>query len=331
MAVTEFDPAARARDSATPAAPDGRALAILTSVIRAGDDDAAAATTADAAASYGEHGYVVRRGVVDAESCARLLAAYRAEVKPARDFMAARPDVARDAPIYTPGGFVREAVANFHHEPPGRFPGFHDAGLAVLADAGLHAFVRALLGEEGLVVESLVYEGNPKTWPHQDEWYFDSRPPGRMVGCWIALEPIDPGAGRFFVVPGSHRLDMRAYGVPFDVSVDVKPYERLVVDVVRREGLAYHAPTLDAGDVVFWDGRTIHGTLETQNEDRSRASLNLHVVPASGGYQRFGRFPVDLEPRRVRGVLVHVPTPLGARVRDVARALLEKEGRPPRR
>jgi phytanoyl-CoA hydroxylase len=277
----------------------------------------------DAAGDYARNGYVVLRGVVARAACERAIAAFRSEVKVSPDFLAqrAREAAATGGAVFTDSGFLRAPISDFHLQPPGRFPAFHDAALAVLADAGLHAALRLVLGEPGVVVESLFYEGNPRTWAHQDGWYFDSDPQGRLLGCWIALETIHPGAGRFFVYPGSHRLDMRSYGVAFDVSVDKAPYERLVLDVVRREGLACRAPALETGDVLFWNARTIHGTLETRQAGVSRSSLNLHLVPASGGLRRFGR-PVPLEPHEVRGVLVHRPLEIDDRVRNLARTLM---------
>jgi phytanoyl-CoA hydroxylase len=286
------------------------------------------AAPGDAAGDYARNGYVVLRGVVAPAACQRAVSAFRSEVKVSPDFLAerAREAAATGGTVFTESGFLRAPLSDFHLQPPGRFPAFHDAALVVLADADLHASVRLVLGEPGVVVESLYYEGNPHTWAHQDGWYFDSDPPGRLLGCWIALETIHPGAGRFFVYPGSHRLDMRSYGVPFDVSGDKEPYERLVLDVVRREGLACLAPALEAGDVLFWNGRTIHGTLETSEAGVSRSSLNLHLVPASGGLRRFGR-PVPVEPHDVRGVPVHRPLEIDERVRNLARALLPKGAR----
>jgi phytanoyl-CoA hydroxylase len=292
----------------------------------------------DASGYYQQHGYIVFRGLVDAAACERLLAAFRREVKSSRDLLLERtredarvgPAIAK--PMFTESGFLRGPISNFHTQDPRRFPDFHRCGLAVLADPHLHRAVRLLLGEEAIVVESLYYEGNPKTWAHQDAWYFDSQPPGRMIGCWIALEPIAPGAGRFFVYPGSHRLDMRGYGVPFDVAVDSKPYERLVLDVVRKEALPCRVPALETGDVVFWNGGTIHGTLETSEPGLSRSSLNLHLVPASGGFCRFSVYQEALAPEVLLGVKVHAPSPPAApaaaigRVTNVTQELLSRGG-----
>jgi ectoine hydroxylase-related dioxygenase (phytanoyl-CoA dioxygenase family) len=46
-------------------------------------------------------------------------------------------------------------------------------------------------------------KGNPETWAHQDTYCLDAEELGRMTAAWIALEDSHPGAGRFYVYPGS--------------------------------------------------------------------------------------------------------------------------------
>jgi phytanoyl-CoA hydroxylase len=261
----------------------------------------------EARAALEAQGYVVLPRLIPADACAAVREAFRREVKPDEDFLRARPGINRRKPLFTEAGFVREPVSDFQSLPPERFPAFHKSGLALITHAELHRAARALMREDAVVVETNVYEGNPVTWTHQDEWYFDSAPAGRLLGCWIALEDVAEGAGRFFVYPGSHKLDMRGYGVGFDVSVDVRPYMRLVEDVIARERLAREAPALDTGDVVFWTAKTIHGTMESTDATKSRASMNLHLIPASCGYIRFGKHRVGLSVRDVDGVGVHFP------------------------
>src|SRR3546814_11124767 len=76
--------------------------------------------------------------------------------------------------------------------------------------------VRTIRGEAGKIVQSMYFEGNPATWAHQDSYYLDAEVLGRMVGAWIAVEDIAPGAGRFFIYPGSHRLDVARNGGKVD-------------------------------------------------------------------------------------------------------------------
>jgi phytanoyl-CoA hydroxylase len=49
--------------------------------------------------------------------------------------------------------------------------------------------------------------------------------------------------------------------------------------VNRQECENDHAPALKTGDVLFWNSRTIHGSLPTIDERYSRKSLTCHYVP----------------------------------------------------
>ncbi len=102
-----------------------------------------------------------------------------------------------------------------------------------------------------------------------------------MVAAWVALEDIHPGAGRFFVYPGSHRIDLRKNGGDFDIAFHHDRYKTLIVDVIVRHGLELRAPALQRGDVLFWNSKTIHGSLSTLGTTRTRQSLTAHYIPTS--------------------------------------------------
>src|SRR2546430_17089029 len=87
--------------------------------------------------------------------------------------------------------------------------------MSVITHPSLHRRFEAILGEPGKIVQSMYFEGNPKTWAHQDTYYLDSMEIGGMAGAWIAVEDIHPGAGRFFVYSGSHVIEIRKNGGDF--------------------------------------------------------------------------------------------------------------------
>src|SRR3546814_4143074 len=97
--------------------------------------------------------------------------------------------------------------------------------------------VRTIRGEAGKIVQSMYFEGNPATWAHQDSYYLDAEVLGRMVGAWIAVEDIAPGAGRFFIYPGSHRLDVARNGGKVDIAFNHGRYKQLVTDCIRTRGM----------------------------------------------------------------------------------------------
>src|SRR5262249_6961195 len=154
------------------------------------------------------------------------------------------------------------------------------------------------------VVQSMYFEGNPTTWAHQDTYYLDSADIGRMTAAWIAVEDIKPGAGRFFVYPGSHKIDVARNGGDFDIAFNHDRYKQLVVDLIRRLKLRCHAPALRKGDVLFWAAKTIHGSLETRQPQHSRSSITAHMIPASTDFLQYQTRRRQLRLRVFDGVLV---------------------------
>jgi phytanoyl-CoA hydroxylase len=166
---------------------------------------------------------------------------------------------------------------------------------------------RAIFAEDGKLVQSMYFEGNSETWPHQDTYYLDSEAIGTMAACWYALEDIDAGAGRFFVLPGSHKIDMVKNGKNFDVAFNHSRYKELVKKIIIDKQLEFRAPFLRKGDILFWNAKLIHGSLRTSRPGFSRSSLTSHFIPAS---HRFLQFQSKIKPLKLRnysGMEFHCP------------------------
>jgi phytanoyl-CoA hydroxylase len=257
--------------------------------------------------AYERDGYVVVPGLVDGACCDRAREAFAHEIKPYRGHLYRQASANPEINLFTPNGFVLNSILNIQDIPRARFPAFVASGMDVLTHAPLQQAVKALLGEPGVLVQSMYFEGNPATWAHQDTYYLDATRLGAMAGAWIALEDIAEGAGRFFVVPRSHRIDMAKNGGNFDVAFHHERYKQLVLDVIASEKMETHAPALRRGDVLFWSSRTIHGSLETSRPEYSRNSITGHFIPRSTRLLQF-----QTRPRRMRitdenGLAVHHP------------------------
>jgi ectoine hydroxylase-related dioxygenase (phytanoyl-CoA dioxygenase family) len=106
--------------------------------------------------------------------------------------------------------------------------------------------------------------------PHQDNFYLRVDP-GTCVAAWMALDACDEENGCMTMVPGSHRLPLLCTeradtAVSFtDVTVPVPPH------------LPRRACVMDAGDVVFFHGSTIHGS-EPNRSTRFRRALIAHYA-----------------------------------------------------
>ena len=257
---------------------------------------------------YDAEGYVVVRGPVPGELCERARAAFADEVKPYqgplyRQTTSGSPE----RHVFSEHGYLLNPILNLQSLRHSRFPKFRTACLAILTHPELQRAVEAILGEPGTIVQSMYFEGNSATWAHQDAYYLDSAGPGGMVGAWVALEDIAAGAGRFFVYPQSHLIDLAPNRGDLDIAFHHGRYKQYVLDVIAAYGLTLRAPALRRGDVLFWSTRTIHGSLETTEPQHSRSSITAHLLAASSELLQFQRRRRRLAPVLINGVRVHMP------------------------
>lgn len=256
---------------------------------------------------YAEHGYVVIRNLIPVPTCDQARTAFVNEVKPYNGHLYRQASASPERHRLSPHGYVLNSLLNLQDIRRSRFPQFYEAGMNVLTSAPLLEAVQALFHEPGRLVQSMYFEGNPVTWAHQDTYYLDSDRLGGMTGAWIALEDIHHGAGRFYVYPGSHRIDMVRNGGDFDIAFNHLRYKQLVIDVINRHGLECRVPALNKGDVLFWSSKTIHGSLETQSEEHSRNSITAHFIPLSTQFVQYQTRVRKLHLRQERGLEVHSP------------------------
>lgn len=297
-----------ARDDAYPIeAPDGARIRVPYRIDEASDPYLRLRDPASFRAYYEANGYVIARALLPGALCDAAREAFAAEMKPYRGYVYRQASAVPERNVFTEHGHVLNSILNLQDLPRREFPRLREAGLAVITGEGLQRTFATLLGEPPTVVQSMYFEGNPVTWAHQDTYYLDSADLGRMVGAWVALEDIHPGAGRFYVYPRSHLVDMRKNGGDFDIAFNHARYKTLVLDVVKAHGLRCHAPALNKGDVLFWGSKTIHGSLETTEGGRSRASITAHAIPSSRPFLQYQSREKRLRLQRIGGAAVHCP------------------------
>lgn len=263
---------------------------------------------------YSEYGYVVVRGLVPTATIERANRAFDHEVLPSGRFIYRQATANPERNVFSSHGFMLNSLLNLQSLDPRYYGGFRDAAQDVLADAGMQRIVRGLFNDPGKLVQSMYFHGNPVTWPHQDTYYLDSEHLGSMGAAWIAAEDIAPGAGRFFIYPRSHKIDMQRNGGDFDIAFHHDRYKQLVKDIIQNQRLQCRAPALAKGDVLFWHARTIHGSLPTSQPDRSRRSFTAHYIPESHRFLQWQSRVKPLEFTRVNGMQM-------ARPKDQAKTL----------
>jgi ectoine hydroxylase-related dioxygenase (phytanoyl-CoA dioxygenase family) len=130
-----------------------------------------------------------------------------------------------------------------------------------------------LLRDEAVLNQTMVYFKPPGARGqamHQDQQYLTFDP---LIGVWIALDPSDEAAGRIVVTPGSHRLGLQTL-VHADTTVSFTKHQSIRPPEAAEEvGL-----DMQPGDVLFFDGKLIHGSHPNRTSDRWRRSFSCHYI-----------------------------------------------------
>ncbi len=157
------------------------------------------------------------------------------------------------------------------------FGDFSRAALDIYCSDEVLGALRAITGEASLnLMQSMLFDANTATPPHQDWWYLDSVPAGHLLAGWVALEDIHEDAGRFYVLRDTTAIDLRQGDADLAHSTWLERMQQYLDS--HREQLV--APALHKGDALFWNSRTIHGSLPTADARHSRKSITAHYMPS---------------------------------------------------
>jgi phytanoyl-CoA hydroxylase len=151
-------------------------------------------------------------------------------------------------------------------------------------DARLRDTFDALLGELPFLGQTMIYfkpAGARGQALHQDNWYLKVSP-GTCIAAWLALDPCTEANGCMQVVPGSHR-----WPILCTEKADItKSFTDVTVPIPDD---AQPVPVLmEAGDVLFFTGSLVHGSLPNTTTDQFRRSLIAHYV--AGDSEKATRF-----------------------------------------
>lgn len=260
---------------------------------------------------YEENGYVIVRRAVAALECDRIRALWNQEVKPSRDFIYRQATAKAERHVVNANGWVMNPILNLQSVDPKAYPNFRSfAERRILTNPGLVGTFSALLAARPKIVQSMYYEGNSATWEHQDSYYLDSEHVGSMSAAWLALEDIGARAGRFFICPRSHTIDLGPQSYQNNIADHHEVYIQSVVEKIKEMGLEIRAPMLEKGDVLFWNAWTIHGSLDSQDHERSRSSITCHAIAESHRFLQLQTRLVKLDTSVVNGVMIHRPKDL---------------------
>jgi ectoine hydroxylase-related dioxygenase (phytanoyl-CoA dioxygenase family) len=149
-----------------------------------------------------------------------------------------------------------------------------EVSLRWLIDARLNEVMTAVLRREPYAVQTMFYFKPPRSRGqalHQDQYYLRVQP-GTCMAAWMAIDDCDEENGCLRVVPGSHTW-------PLLCTVEADTKESFTdVTVPLPEGIEAVPVRMKAGDVLFFNGQIVHGSLPNSTTARFRRALIGHYI-----------------------------------------------------
>lgn len=216
---------------------------------------------------YGEDGYLVVPSLFTEEECQQILD------------RAAELHLRKNIP----GCFQAVSESDAGGDPLKVFPRmmhphrFDPLCLHFLKHPRVVDVLEQLLGGPAIGCQTMIYWKPPGAKGqafHQDDFYLRTRP-GSCIAAWAALEPMDEENGCLSIFPGSHResiLEMK----PTDTSQSFTAHA-----VIPPPQYQQMPVSMKAGEVLFFHGQLIHGSMPNRSPSRFRRSFICHYIPAS--------------------------------------------------
>lgn len=146
-----------------------------------------------------------------------------------------------------------------------------------MLDSRIRQILTKLMGEEPYAAQSMFYFKPPGSRGqdfHQDNYYLRVKP-GTCMAAWTALDHCDEENGGMMCVP-----ETADYEIQCPEKSDPKLYFT-TEHVPIPEGKTAVLPILEPGDVLFFNGSTIHGSGPNRSKTRFRRSFICHYIPQS--------------------------------------------------
>jgi phytanoyl-CoA hydroxylase len=143
-----------------------------------------------------------------------------------------------------------------------------------MIEGRLNDMLTALTGREPFAVQTMLYFKPPQARGqalHQDNYYLRAQP-GTCIAAWMALDVCDERNGCLQVVPGSHQWPILCT-VPADAT---QSFTDVTVPVPPE--CEVRSIIMQPGDVLFFNGSLVHGSLPNVTTDRFRRSLVGHYI-----------------------------------------------------
>jgi phytanoyl-CoA hydroxylase len=247
-------------------------------------------------ASFKQHGYAVARGLFS-----------DAEVEEIKSSFAR---IAENGPI--PGHFDQVSKEEAGGDPLKEFPRvmhphrFDAVSRKNLVHPGVMTCLRELIQDDVLAAQSMFYykpPGSRGQAMHQDNFYLLVEPQ-TCVAAWTAIDDADPENGGMYLV-GDTADEEIACPETADATVSFTTHF-----VPTPKGKKAVPCKMKAGDTLFFNGNSIHGSGPNRSKDRFRRSFICHYVPKST--QRISKFYLPLLTPEGQDVMIEANSSGGA-------------------
>ena len=212
---------------------------------------------------YAQNGYTLVRGLIPITEVRELVAHYMEMNAAERAKEVYDPDIIAD----TQDPLKRyPRILNLHR--------IDTRSKTHLLDPRLRDVMVEILGIEPFAVSTMIYfkaAGARGQALHQDQYYLRVNP-GTCCAAWVALDDCDEENGCLQVVPGSHDLPVLCT-IPADTN---KSFTNVTVPI--PDNMSAESVIMKAGDVLFFNGQLIHGSLPNSSQTRFRRSLITHYI-----------------------------------------------------
>lgn len=148
--------------------------------------------------------------------------------------------------------------------------------------------MHGLIGEPmGLHLNLTGYVSTERKW-HQDSYLNPAHVNNHYAAVWLALDDIHPDSGPFQYVPGSHQWPQMTRDALFAAApkdlLDPHRWPSLTQDLVgeacedyiKRQGVPVETYVPSKGDVLIWNGRTMHRGSKPNVPGMPRLALISH-------------------------------------------------------
>ena len=247
-------------------------------------------------ASFQQHGYAVARGLFS-----------ESEVEEIKSTFAR---IAENGPV--PGHFEPVSKEESGGDPLKEFPRiihphrFDPVSRRYLVHPGVLTCMRELLHDDVLAANCMFYykpPGSRGQAMHQDNFYLLVEP-NTCVAAWTAIDDADPENGGMYLVSDTADEEIACPELANKAESFTTHF------VPTPKGKKALPCKMKAGDTLFFNGSSIHGSGPNRSKDRFRRSFICHYVPKST--QRISKFYLPLLTPEGQDVMIEANSGGGA-------------------